>query len=1086
MVLCPGCKFENRDSANFCDHCGRSFTDLSVQEKAASHPVAEGKRKFVTALFCDLSGYTSLSEKLDPEELKAIMTGIFGETARLVVKYGGFVEKFIGDGTMALFGAIESHEDDPVRAIKAALEIHELIKGLKSPVENNGQPFAMHTGINTGPVVTGGVSLKHGTHGVLGDAINVASRLAAMAKADQIVVGPETHRQTEGYFDFEKFEPTILKGKTETVQIYRVLSAKKEPVKTHGKPEFRAALIGRDSEMAQLSDAVEKLKKGKGSIISIIGDVGTGKSRLVEEFKSSLIPHEIQWFEGHCYTYTQNTTYYPLTDLLSRAWNIKEGDLLENIKNKVVFSIRSLMGAKEDIVPYVSSLYSIQHPEFDRISPESRKAGLYEAVNEIIANLCRRGPTIICIEDLHWADPSSIELLKSIIFGHQHPALFLCVSRPAFSTFTGKTQEIVLKDLKPEDAQKMVESILKSKDIPAELKNYVLSKMEGNPFYIEEIVVSLLETNALVKRNGKWCVDKPILTENIPPTVQGVISARLDRLEPFTKKILQEASVIGRSFPYDILKRTTELKEHIDESLSGLERMDLIQTKAVEPNLEYIFKHVITQEVVYNELLKKERQRIHEKTGRVMEELFQERLSDFYESLAFHYKNGPSGTKAVEYLVKSAEKSLARYALDEAHQHYKEAFNIVKGISERSKEETALLVDILIQWAVIFYRRCHFYELIDLLKDHESMVISLGDGERSGMFYARIGAAMNWSNKLPEALSYLRKALEIGEQIGNEKVIASAYTFLPWCYADLGMLDEAIECGRKAQELESYKTDPDFFRHISFYIGFARYFRGDVVESKEIGERILEFAKMHLRSECLSDGYLCLTFSDLVSGDFLSAIDNIKKSYHFALDPLIKITATTIWGMSCVAAGKYQDAQKILDELTVLTDTCHSFPHGTVAKLYSGIITVINGDLENGVAMIEEVTREYHDCGLKYRYVVCKHILGQIYTQLVPGAGENKNSGLSFLLKNFGFLIKTLPFAFKKAESHFLKAIEMAQEIGAKNLLGETYFDLGFLYRLKGQTQKGRQCIFRSVEVFEKCNAGPFLNRAREALVKFQ
>jgi len=1137
MALCPECKFENRDSANFClncgailerkcfhcghrippkakfcgscgsalerkcpqcgdiippranfcGSCGTSAPDAPGGGNIPSLSTPEGERKFVTAMFCDLSGYTSLSERLDPEELKELMTGILGESARIIGKYGGFVEKSIGDATMGLFGAIEAHEDDPVRAIKAATEIHEAIRTSQLLSGAAGQPVAMHTGINTGLVVTGEVSVKDGTHGVLGDAINVAARLVGLAKIDQIIVGPETYRQAEGYFDFEKLEPAIVKGKTEPLQIYRVLSARQEPSKTHGHAELKSELIGRDLEMKQLAQAVEDLKMGTGSVISIIGDIGTGKSRLVEEFKASLTDDDIRWHEGHCYAYTQNTPYYPLTNLLSRTWHIKEGDLLEKIKERVELAARTLVGKNEDLIRFVANLYSIQYPEFGQVSPEAWKAGLHGAVNEMIAGLCRLGPAIICVEDMHWADPSSLELFRSILFEYKHPALFLCVYRPTPNIFPqDKTREIVLRDLSPEDSQKMVESILGSKSIPVELRNFILGKVEGNPFYLKEVVFSLLDNDVLVNRGGNWVLAKPILPESIPPNVQGLISARLDRLAPVTKKVLQEASVIGRSFMYDILTRTTDLKDKVDSSLSALERLDLIQPNPDSTEKEYVFKHVITQEVVYNGLLKKDRQKIHEKIGLIMEDVFRQRLPDFYESLAFHYNQAQSNLKAVEYLIKSAEKSFARFALDEAHRHYNEAFDILKGLPGRSRRETELLVDVILQWAVIFYRRCLFIELIDLLRSNESLVVYLGDQERTGMFYARLGSALNWSKDLKEALSYLSKALEIGEQTGSVRVVNSAYTFLPWSYADLGMLDEAVECGKKAQELPVYKTDPDFFRHVSFYIGFARYFRGDVVEGREIGEKILEFANSHSRRECLSDGYLCLTFSDLAAGDFLSAISNIKKAYRYALDPLIKITATTAMGTSYISAGKYEEARKILSELMNITNTCHSFPHGTVARLYSGILDVIDGNLSKGIAEIEEISREYDQCGLKYRYAVCNQILGQIYSQLVPGAQGGPKPSFSFFANNLIFLIKNVPFAFRKAQTHYLKSIEVSEEIGAMSILGQAWYDLGYLYGLKGQIEKGRECIRKSIAAFEKCKAGFFLNRAKESLASFE
>ena len=274
-----------------------------------------------------MSGYTAMTEKLDPEEVKEIMGKIFGEISEVVARYEGFIEKFIGDAVMALFGAPTAHEDDPVRAIKAAREIHDIVSSLSPQYEKRiGKPLAMHTGICTGLVVTGDVNLEKGTHGVLGDTINTASRLSGLAKPGEIVISSETYHQAEGYFTFEPLEVTHVKGKAEPVKPYKVISPREDPTKTHRISGLRAELIGRKVEMAQLQEALQNLKQGKGSIFSIVGDAGTGKSRLIEEFKATINPEEIQWREGHAYAYSQNIPYFPVMDLLSRAWQIHEGD----------------------------------------------------------------------------------------------------------------------------------------------------------------------------------------------------------------------------------------------------------------------------------------------------------------------------------------------------------------------------------------------------------------------------------------------------------------------------------------------------------------------------------------------------------------------------------------------------------------------------------------------------------------------------------------------------------------------------------------------------------------------------------------
>ncbi|MBU0768071.1 MAG: AAA family ATPase, partial [Proteobacteria bacterium] len=304
-MKCPKCQHENPDLQKFCGECGQKLAKLPETEKAI--PEIKGERKHVTVLFSDLSGYTNMSEQLDPEEVKEIMSKIFGEIAQIVDRYEGFIEKFIGDAIVAIFGATKAYEDNPIRAIRAAREIHNLVESLSPKYEEKiGHPLSMHTGINTGLVVTGKVDLEKGTHGISGDTINLAARLSGIGKAGDILVDLDTHSQAEGYFDFEDLGTTKLKGKTESVQVYKVIASRDQPRKVHRIHGLRSRVVGRKIEIAQLSEAIDKLLHGKGSIISICGEAGTGKSRLIEEFKATLDFDRIQWREGHAYPYAQN------------------------------------------------------------------------------------------------------------------------------------------------------------------------------------------------------------------------------------------------------------------------------------------------------------------------------------------------------------------------------------------------------------------------------------------------------------------------------------------------------------------------------------------------------------------------------------------------------------------------------------------------------------------------------------------------------------------------------------------------------------------------------------------------------------
>jgi predicted ATPase len=637
----------------------------------------------------------------------------------------------------------------------------------------------------------------------------LASRLSNLAKPREILIDVDTCLQTEGHFICEYLEPLTVKGKADPVKVHKVLSERDKPVTIRRLSGLRADLVGRKVELAELSEAVEKLWEGRGRIFSICGAAGTGKSRLVEEFKATLDLEQIRWIEGHAYAYSQNIPYFPLIDLLNRVLHIEENDPPERVREKVERGIENLVGNQEEIVPYVGGLYSLSYSEVEEVSPEFWKSRLQSAVKEILSALANKAPTIYFLEDLHWADPSFVELLRQACLEIRQPAIVLCVYRPTFSLFTshqlsgvGKYyHEIQLQDLSRSEAQDMLESLLKTSNIPADLKQLAQSKAEGNPFYLEELVNSLIESETLIRDNGHWKITKPLSEADVSSSIHGLISGRLDRLENETKRILQEASVIGRSFLYEILLKITELKGFIDGGLRTLERLDLIRARAFQPDLEYMFKHPLTQEVVYNGVLKKERQEIHEQIALVMEQLFQDRLPEFYETLAFHFKRGQSVHKAIYYLMKSGEKSLKRYSVEEAHQYYGEAFDVITSKSEKLKEADVLLIDLLVKWSLVFYYRGAFREQLELLKENLALAESQNDKLRLGMFYAWLGFTLLPRYEFRDSYEYLLKALHLGEEMHDQKVIGYACAWLAWTCLYLGNLAEAISYGERALEI---------------------------------------------------------------------------------------------------------------------------------------------------------------------------------------------------------------------------------------------------------------------------------------------
>lgn len=1064
-----------------CTKCGYHLSPALQRKKSTTG--FHGEKKHVTILFSDLTGYTALMQRLDPEEVKEIMAKIFVEITKAVNNYGGFIEKYVGDAIMALFGTDKSHEDDPIRAIKAAQEIHKRMESLNLYFENaTGGSLKMHTGINSGVVVTGEMKHEQGVHGALGDAINMAYKFMSIAHPGEIVVGPDTYHRAKNSFLFEKNEGTDIKGGREKVETYKVLSNRTEPDKMQRLSGMRADLIGREREISILRKGLNDLKTGHGSIISVIGNAGTGKSRLIEEFKGLIGMDEIQWREGRAYEYSHDIPYSPLIDLLRRTMLIHEDYTPEQIKSKLESRYRFLLADRRDLMPYLASLFSLSYDSLEEISPEMWKAKLREAIQTIMANISSKIPTVICFEDLHWADPSSIKLLRTILSDFNHPILLVCTYRPPFALFEGPPgesdiphNEIILKDLSSHESYMMIESFLGSADPPEELRLFIETKAEGNPFYIEELLRSLVEMKALTKEDGRWILKRHPGTISMPTTVQGVILARVDRMDGNQKQVLREAAVIGREFPFQILKGITSAKETIYSTVAYLERMDLIRRIESAPQLTYGFKHVLTQEAVYEGLLKKDLRAIHETIGLAMEQLFQERLPEYYEMLSFHFSRGSSTHKAVFYLRKSGDKNVRRYSLPEARNFYAEAFNLLLEKTGKTREDELLLVDTLFDWTVTHYHRAAYFEMYELLSRYQSLVLSLNDKARTGMFFIRIGSALSRMERNSEAYRYLNKALEIGEEIGDSRIIAHACAWMITTCADLGLVDEALMRINMIRKTDLYASDEQLFRLTTASLGYVHYFMGNSGTVLEAGNLLVEYGKRNGDTGSLCLGHTCIGMSKFIRGDYPSAIDSLKESTKVSLEPMYVYATKIMMGITYVTCGQFAEAEDILDDILEFSDH-HGYSFvSTMALGLSGIVMIAKGNIPEGIDTVNNAIRFCSNNNSKWRYASLNMMLGRFYLQL---AREGLGRATPFHLKNFFFLIRIFPFAGKKAEHHLTIAADTAREIGAKGILGQTSLELCCLYKLRGKIDRARSCIQEAVSLFEECEAENFLGQA--------
>ncbi len=1113
-MRCPQCHFENRHTVKFCEECGarvrlvcpRCGLDVPLGRKCCgkfgqqlpaargSEGVAQtivGERKRITVMFSDLSGYTRMSERIDPEEVKEIMGRIFAEITRIAGQYDGFIGRFLGDAAMVLYGVPNSHEDDAVRAIHTAREIHCAVASLSPTYQSRiGYPLAMHTGIDSGLVVISERDYYKAAGEITGDTVNLASRLCSLARAGTILVGPETYRLAQAHFVFEQAEPAKIKGKSELIEPYEVIAPRDKPERDRRLRGFRAELIGREAEMTLLAEAFGRLQEGQRTVCCISGDPGTGKTRLVEEFRTTLNRQGFHflWITAHAYGYTQNMPYSPLIGFLNWFWKIEEGDSSESIRRKIEFGVQSFLGLAPGVCSVLGSLYARDSSQYESMSPELWKQELFEAINRLMEAATRSKPTVIWLEDLQWADPPFVELMRFLISDSTFPAIFLCTYRPPFTLFpseqiktlNGSFRAIHLQDLSSNEAQQMMESLLGTKAIPNELKPFIHEKTEGNPFYLEEVINSLIESETLVQDHESWKLSRGLSESDISPTIHGVIAARLDRLGVETKKILQEASVIGRNFLYIVLEHISDIKERLQDSLNGLERLDLIRTNVIQPELEYIFKHALTQEVVYNGVLKKERQIVHERIGKVMEVLFQDRLPEIYETLAFHYKQGQSLYKAVDYLVKSGEKSLRRYAVEESHQYFRDAYQLLTQNGINSDEDKDLLIDLLIKWGFVYYYNGEYRKLQELLEAHREIAETLTDKSRLGMFYAWLSCPLWHREKPNEAYAILSLARSLGEETGDPQVMGYAYTWLAWTCMEMGSLNEAATFAEEAQSLcQSEDFDPYIYFNSLGGLAYVYFYRGERRKAYEAGKTLVEFGRKHSNVRSMVLGYLFMGYSHMASGDMTACASCFEEATRISVDPWYGQFPALALCYARVIHGEYEGFQNTLERIIDFSEERGVEYVGTPARLLSGAVLAAQGQLARGVKVLEDVAEIWLQSGNRLRYAVSQLILGRVYALMAQGAGKKK---LSTFFRNIGFLIRTAPFADRKAVVCLTRSIEIAHEIGAKDTSARAHLALGLLHKAKHRYAAARECLGSAVQLFEECEADACLEQAKEAL----
>jgi class 3 adenylate cyclase len=656
-----------------------------------------GERRVITALFCDVVNSTGLAEQLDPEDWTEIMNRAFEHLNAPIHRYGGTVAKLMGDAVLAFFGAPVAHEDDPRRAVLAALEMIDAIKVFSEEVRRQyGLEFNVRIGINTGPVVVGDVgSAAANEYTAMGDAMNVAARMEQTAAPGTVQASGDTYRLVASLFDVEPLGGVELKGKREPVPAYRVLGQKAQASSLRRTEKVSAPLIGRDRQFGRLKKALADLQLGRGGIVSIIGDAGLGKSRLLAELyrEWEQSGRQGRWDVTRGIPYDSSRPYGLFQNFARDMFGIELDDPADVIHRKLDGGLRVMMGSNDDAIALCSVAMErliaakVLH-EAKEYPAEVVKQDIYNNMYPALRQSTASGPLVMVADDLQWADQASVDLLIHLLqLTEEVPILFIFAFRPerqspawqvkvkADADYPHRYEEIVLGPLDANDTDALVSALLNITDLPAELHQLIMRKTDGNPYFVEEIVRTLVEQGYVDQTEDglRWKADAKLEEIAIPDSLQALLMARIDRLDEQTKSTLQSASVIGRSFYYRILEKISDSAITLDKQLGSLERAELLREAGRMPELEYMFKHDLARDAAYNSILNRRRREFHQRVAEAMESLFPDRLEEHAHRIAQHFALAGDNQKALKYFAMAGEAAAGLYASAEGAAHYAHA-----------------------------------------------------------------------------------------------------------------------------------------------------------------------------------------------------------------------------------------------------------------------------------------------------------------------------------------------------------------------------------------------------------------------------
>jgi predicted ATPase/class 3 adenylate cyclase len=1084
---CTACGHSNAPGTRFCNECGRlldgvtprapgvgfesprSYTPKHLAEKIlTSKSALEGERKQLTVLFCDIVESMLLAEQLGPEGMHEVLDRALRLVAKIVHRYEGTVNQFLGDGLMALFGAPLALEDHALRAVEAALSIQETINGYSEQLNRErGLDLKLRLGLNSGLVVVGriGDDLRM-DYTAVGDTTNVAARIQALAEPGTILMSDATHRLVEGYIRTEHLGPMSVKGKSGPVVVFRVTGRRRHRSRLDVKADRGlTALIGRERELAVLQDCFIRAKSGRGQVVGLVGEPGVGKSRLLYEFRRALEGQAVTWLEGRCVAYGRSTPYLPILEVLRANFQIEEGDNPLQTDEKLRYGTRQIDARLESILPFLRELFGLlaEDEALKHLEAKDKRRKIFEAVRALTVAGAHWRPIVLAVEDLHWIDETSEEFLAFFVESLAGiPALLLTTHRPGYTVKWADKRyytQISLDLLRETEVATMVAGLLGTEQVPPEFVRVVWEKAEGNPLFVEEITTALREGGLLGPCDGSFAGARNAVGE-FPGTMQDIIRARLDRLDEPVKWTAQTAAVIGRQFGLNLLASVSEIAPEVQQYLDTLKSQEFVHETRFFPELEYSFKHAVIQEVAYQSLLKHRSRERHGAIGRAIEEIHGERLEEQATILAYHYAHSENQDKAITYALLAGDRAARLYANAEATAYYEQALNTARMLGA-SPDARRAVIDATLKLAAVGATRQDVTERDRRnLEEARATAEALHDERRLAQILYWLGriAYLRWQPS--PALAYAKQSLDIAEHLGDESLAAAPTNLMGriyWQKSDYKKASQLLEQSAEQMRRLGNKTEE---ATAAGFAGFALGLMGEFERGLAYTEHGLQLAQ------------------------------EIKNPYAEASLYLERAIVRGERGEWALAFADFDKARQVAERVG---DVFRVY----IVNFFEGRVHTIAGDPRRGRALIEESLAQSEQIGTRFALAWQKsllahalHALGELAAvpalceeaiRLADETDDRFPKALAYRTLAQAFL-SAHPPELAKAEAHVREAIRIYREIGTRPELARSYVNFGQLLRAGAQHERAGELLTNAITLFQEMGMIRDLEQTTEAL----